>query len=94
MKPTVEQWLADGRRKEPSIDASLKAWELRHYPLRKRDPKETKKAHRAAVYVPEEMLVEALHEASRRRQTLSQVLARAWLIARGEIKKYPTHTEP
>lgn len=94
MKPTVEQWLADGRRSEPNIDASLKTWELRHYPLRKRDAKKTKRAPGVNIYLPDETLAEVRLESSRYGQTLSQVLQRAWLLARDEVKKFPTYVVP
>lgn len=43
-----------------------------------------------SLYFPEEMLEEIKREAVRQDRSLSWIVQRAWTIARGDIKKFPS----
>jgi uncharacterized small protein (TIGR04563 family) len=43
-----------------------------------------------SLYFPEDMLKEIQSEAARQDRSLSWIVQKAWKIARGEIKKYPS----
>ena len=43
-----------------------------------------------SLYFPEEMLEEIIREATRQDRSLSWIVQRAWIIARDEIRKFPS----
>ncbi len=43
-----------------------------------------------SLYFPEEMLEEIKREAVRQDRSLSWIVQRAWTIARGDIRKFPS----
>ena len=47
-----------------------------------------------SLYFPEDMLEEIKREANRQDRSLSWIVQRAWMIARGEIQKFPSVNDP
>jgi uncharacterized small protein (TIGR04563 family) len=47
-----------------------------------------------SLYFPEKMLNEIAAEATRQDRSLSWIVQKAWKIAKAEISKYPSVTEP
>ena len=47
-----------------------------------------------SLYFPEQMLNEIAAEATRQDRSLSWIVQKAWKIAKSEIAKYPSVTEP
>lgn len=46
-----------------------------------------------SLYFPEDMLKEIQREANRQDRSLSWIVQKAWKIASGQIKKYPSVNE-
>jgi len=47
-----------------------------------------------SLYFPQDMLEEIAAEAKRQDRSLSWIVQRAWLIARDDIRKYPSINDP
>ena len=47
-----------------------------------------------SLYFPEDMLEEIKREANRQDRSLSWIVQRAWMIARGDIQKFPSVNDP
>lgn len=47
-----------------------------------------------SVYFPEDMIAEIEAEARRQDRTFSWIVQRAWLVARDEIRRYPSINDP
>lgn len=47
-----------------------------------------------SVYFPEDMIAEIELEARRQDRTFSWIVQRSWLVARDEIRRYPSINDP
>lgn len=47
-----------------------------------------------SVYFPEDMIAEIEAEARRQDRTFSWIVQRSWLVARDEIRRYPSINDP
>jgi uncharacterized small protein (TIGR04563 family) len=57
-------------------------------------PVTTTDKRKQSLYFPEVMLQEIQREAARLDRSLSWVMQRAWKLARAELRKLPTTTDP
>lgn len=88
MTSQVEQFLEKFRIREPSIEASVRTWNLRT-PAGFWKAKQSKRKGRVAVYLTEEVLREVVADADRHDRTMSKTLQTAWTLAREKIFAYP-----
>jgi len=54
----------------------------------------TSEKRKQSLYFPQDMLEEIEYEARRQDRSLSWIVQRAWLIARDDIRKYPSINDP
>jgi len=85
---TVEQWLSERRAREPSIKQSVNLWV--EFQPRAHTTSVRKAKGRVLVFFHEETLREIHEDAGRHGRSLSQSVQQAWLLARGQITKYPS----
>lgn len=93
---SVSSFLARIREREPSIKASVLAWEMRQpdYGLPKpksRRGHKVEAGNRVSCYFHQEEGEQIAAEAERLNITTSGLLQRAWEIARETIRTFPSH---
>lgn len=86
----VQDFLRRKREREPSIPASVLAWSM-WYPDPEADARKRRPSNRVSCHFPEPQIDEILAEAERQNLTVSQLLKRAWELARDTIRTYPSH---
>lgn len=89
----VEEFNQRSRQREPSIKASVLAWEMRQpAPLPKPSRgHRVERGNRVSCYFHEIEGGEIYAEAQRQNVTASHLLQRAWEIARDTIRTFPSH---
>jgi len=68
-------------------------WEAMTTPPGAPDPSTSDK-RKQSLYFPEQMLKEIQEEAARQDRSLSWIVQKAWKIARRDILKYPSISDP
>jgi len=54
----------------------------------------TSDKRKQSLYFPEQMLKEIQEEGARQDRSLSWIVQRAWLVARKDVMKLPSHNDP